>query len=186
MTRHSFATSLGVVSALLTGVALAAQQPEQLRGREALARLLTLNASRTQSLEAFGQDVMRQVLRLAARRLATEQTNLLTIQVPITIRIIPMPRPRPGGIPRPQLRPEDIDVCWETTAGLQEYIQCSASDLIPDPDLGRRLATTCEQLFARYFAAASPLERLQVLLELYENDCLTLQFEERRITLVPR
>ena len=120
---------------------------------------LMRSATRADNRSDVGRDLVAQALQIAAARFRTDTSTTLTIEVPVVIRVFQHPR-----VPSPT----EIDVCWEMSSGLHEYIECSAPDVIITPPR----PNTCDLLWRRFRAATDPASRRTLFLQLMANGCI--------------
>ena len=135
--------------------------------RDTVTRRLEARAARTDNVEELGQAVVRQSLLAVARRPVAERSGTMMVNIPVAVRIWTPPSP------------SDIDVCFEISTGLRDYIECDSPvrPIEPDP-----LPSRCDELSRAFQSAANNASRFIILREMMALSCIELR--RVRIALV--
>lgn len=144
--------------------------PNQAEIIEALGR----STRRTQSLEVFGNSIVKEVLQKTITQIKEGKPNPYSFDLKFTVRIFPPGPPQPPS-PRQPPSPEDIDICYEICGDgidpfMQCYVDCSGPNVGPKPEIIP--ARTCEDIWRDYRETTDRAERFKHWLELFANDCL--------------
>lgn len=181
MIERSASFVLGLTLLLLGSVGAQTPGDSASRARDATIRALQAGVRRTTSLEAFGRGIERQAVLAAASQLKAGKPSAVVVQVPVRVEIFPLPGPvGPTAPGRPSHNPNDVDVCYELSSSVDDYIKCTAPNFV-DVDIRPIRIVNCDDLWAQYEAAEGSL-KFVVLQELLDNGCL--DWTRVRITIL--
>jgi hypothetical protein len=153
MIKRPASSFLGLAVLFLGSVVAQTPSDSATRARDATIRALQGSARRTTSLEAFGRGIERQVLLAAATQLKSRKAGTVMVQVPVRLEIFPLPRPvGPAAPDRPSRNPNDVDVCYQLSSSVDDYIKCTAPDFL-DVEIRPIHLVNCDDLRAQFQAA---------------------------------
>ena len=126
---------------------------------------LRKKAAQTHDISEFAKSVVHQLMRDAAESFEKGKIKDNVAEVNLKFRIKPVPRPG------------EINICWEISNGLYDYIECSSPSTPPiriDP---------CISLRRSMDEATTNLQRMRILMQMLAQGCITLPSALRDVQL---